>query len=464
MAYLDPFLHDWDERFHALVAKSLMTDPLHPRMMYNPLYITDKYAWCCNYTWLHKQPLFMWQMALSMKIFGVSEFSIRYPSVLMGSLMVVFLYRIVVLTVKNRDSAFLVAALFCFSNFHLQLISGFIGMDHNDVAFGFYVLASLWAYIEYVKERKVMWILLIGAFAGCAILNKWLTGLVVFSGWGVNNLLSIRKPDNRQRWVDMLIAVGVCCLIFLPWQIYITNRWPDLSAHEYALNRAHLFEVVEGHVGTNLFYWERMHLYYGNIVWVFVVGAYFYFIYKIKKDCAYKLPLLVAYTVLFVFFSFVVKTKVQTFFFVAVPLGYVFLANLLKDVIRLGKYNKWIYVALLIAGSVASINTKELVATHVNNSAERDRKIYNTNIYKHLSDILPDTITQVMNVNALEHVEVMFYNDSLTAYHFYVSEEDLVKFKEKNITIGLFQSRPGYIIPMHLYYYGNIHVIDTILK
>jgi hypothetical protein len=36
-AQADPFLHNWDERFHALVARNLMHDPFKPMLIANPL-------------------------------------------------------------------------------------------------------------------------------------------------------------------------------------------------------------------------------------------------------------------------------------------------------------------------------------------------------------------------------------------------------------------------------------------
>ena len=47
LSALDPFLHNWDERFHVLVAKNMMQFPFN---------YTD---WSSNNIWLHKQPLFL---------------------------------------------------------------------------------------------------------------------------------------------------------------------------------------------------------------------------------------------------------------------------------------------------------------------------------------------------------------------------------------------------------------------
>lgn len=63
MITIDPFLHDWDERFHAIVAKNMITYPFKPMLFVNPVLPYDYRAWCCNHIWVHKQPLFLWQMA-----------------------------------------------------------------------------------------------------------------------------------------------------------------------------------------------------------------------------------------------------------------------------------------------------------------------------------------------------------------------------------------------------------------
>src|SRR4051812_43809574 len=76
-AHLDPFINLWDERFHAIVARNMMDSPFVPQLHINPLIPTNYANWPDSAIWLHKPPLFLWQMAISMKIFGVSEYSAR---------------------------------------------------------------------------------------------------------------------------------------------------------------------------------------------------------------------------------------------------------------------------------------------------------------------------------------------------------------------------------------------------
>lgn len=266
-ARIDPFLHVWDEKFHTLVARNMISHPLVPKLKPEAMYTELPLAWCCNHIWLHKQPLFLWQAAISLSLFGISELSLRLPRVLMGALMVPMIYRLGFRLTGGVHTAFLAAALFSFSHFQLTLISGWQGMDHNDMAFCFYVLASIIAYIEYQHKPHGVKALLIGLWAGCAVLNKWLTGLLVYAAWGIEAILASKMGKGRREWKHPGASLLICLLVFLPWQIYIFREFPDLAYYEYQYNARHLFEPIEGHRGEAGFYLNRFPLYFGSYIW-----------------------------------------------------------------------------------------------------------------------------------------------------------------------------------------------------
>lgn len=192
MALLDPFLNNWDEMFHALVAKNLLSHPFVPTLFDNVIIPYDYTNWAANHVWLHKQPLFLWQIAISLKLFGMNEFAVRVPSVLMMSILPLLIYRIGKLSLNERIGYY--GALFFSTSFFVhELLTGFPPSDHNDIAFLFYVTASIWAWVEYENSQKKYWLILIGLFSGCAILIKWLTGLLVFSGWGLSIIFDKKK-------------------------------------------------------------------------------------------------------------------------------------------------------------------------------------------------------------------------------------------------------------------------------
>lgn len=435
VAHADPFLHVWDERFHALVARNMMDDPFKPMMRLNPIQAYDFRSWCCNHIWLHKQPLFLWQMALSMKIFGVSEFSIRYPSVLLGMLMIPLLFRIGYLSFNNKRIAFMGAALMCFCYYHLGLVSGFYGMDHNDVSFDFYVLASIWAYMEYRGKLQLKWALLIGVLAGCAILNKWLTGLLVYAGWGINILFSLREKDSRKEMVHFLLSLVACILVFLPWQLYIFHRFPREAAYELAFNGKHLWEVVEGHGGTIWYYLDYFPNYFGEAIWLLVPAGLLLVLgikqFRNKRSIA----LASMFLLVFLFFSFVAQTKVHSYFMIVAPIGYLFIAHCLEYITRIPKLGRFLYVPLLGVAVLLSFKLSEITFEHHPQLNSWAGSAHNANVFRNLEQYLPPDIQVVSNVRDLQDIEIMFYNKNLDAY----GGADLLQMQDKGIRVAFFK-------------------------
>lgn len=85
----------YDELFHALVAKNLLTRchsfaglPRHffKFTLYDQPFLAYNFKhWGQNHVWLHKPPLAMWQIAISYYILGVNNFALRLPSVILST-------------------------------------------------------------------------------------------------------------------------------------------------------------------------------------------------------------------------------------------------------------------------------------------------------------------------------------------------------------------------------------------
>src|SRR5687767_15833441 len=83
-AAADPHLHEWDERYHAVVAKNLLRHPLRPTLYDDPVRPYDNRDWLASHLWLHKPPLALWTMAGSVGVFGANEAAVRLPSIVLG--------------------------------------------------------------------------------------------------------------------------------------------------------------------------------------------------------------------------------------------------------------------------------------------------------------------------------------------------------------------------------------------
>lgn len=461
-AHLDPFLHDWDEKFHALVARNMMDKPFTPMLYTDTIVPRDYVSWTNNHIWLHKQPLFMWLMALSMKIFGINEFSIRYPSAVLGAIMPIILYRITYLMSRDRYWALFAGLIMCVSNYQLELISGFIGMDHNDVVFGFFVLASIWAYAEYTERPRWEFILLIGLFSGCAVLTKWLTGLVVFGGWFFNMLVNARTQNIRKELLNFCIAAGVCILVFGPWQLYILSEFPVEAKHEYGYNTKHLFEVVENHSGDNLFYYSKLSQYFGFYTWWLVIMGIFTFFFAAVKNKLLKSHLLFTIIVIYCFFSYVATTKLQSYLYVIAPIGFVLLSYAVLFLVRHLNFKPYsVYlICLLIVFHIFNYDGIRRYF-HRNDDQYRQAKIRNTEVYKNTMKDLPKNVKYVFNLGEFSSVEFMFYNKGITAYDRHITEEEFNVFVRDKIPVAAFKNHGSAVLPAHIKDYDYVHIIDV---
>ncbi len=439
-ALLDPFLNTWDERFHALVAKNLLANPWQPSL-YPELLIPLEYRWDRAYIWLHKQPLFLYQIALSFKIFGVNEMALRIPSALLCAFAVPMVYRSGKILVNDRVG-FLAAVLWATSFYLIEMISGRQGMDHNDIAFVFYVSASIWACLEYLQSKNKAWLLLIAIFSACAILCKWLVGLLVYWFWGIYKILQSKL--KLKEYFDFIIALAITCLLVLPWQIYIFKQFPFEALFEYEFNTRHFTEVLSGHSGDWWFHFGKIKALFGSVVYYLFPLLWIVLFWGIK-DRKLKWATLSVPFIVYLFFS-LAQTKIQGFTFVIAMMVFIAIANLLEAIIKgiLSKKietNDWlfkvVFCLVVVAMAYFNINIENRQAIHTKWKKDRTSEILkvNADIFKSWSNLLKEDAV-VFNIPGRFYVDAMFYNDCV-AYNFIPTMEQyqLVKSAGRQIAV-----------------------------
>jgi 4-amino-4-deoxy-L-arabinose transferase-like glycosyltransferase len=448
MALLDPFINTWDEQFHALVAKNCISKPFEPSLYLNHVLPFDYRNWTANQVWLHKQPLFMWQIALSLKLFGLNEFAIRIPSILMMSIVPFFIYRIgkIVLSIPV---GFYAALLFSSSYFVHELCTGFPPSDHNDIAFLFYVTASFWSYIEFEESQKKYWLFFIGLFSGCAILVKWLTGLLVFLGWGLSILFSKTKRNEKKKYKEILLSLLVCLGVFLPWQLYTLSAFPLESKYEFSLNTKHFFTVIENHGGNYLYYFKNLNLLYGGGQLVpFLVLFSLFVLYKSIKNTSYKLSIFPSIIFVYLFFT-LAATKMISFCFIVSPFIFLALATILNKLVEFVKvkihvnsvYKNLIIILIMLLISWANLNLYRIAYKHTllittNDNDKREQKIKDTQFIKSLSNLLPQKELVIFNCKKEKNIPIMFYTQFI-AYDRLMNFEEYLELKNKKISCAV---------------------------
>ena len=243
---LDPMLHPWDERYHALVAKNMMEHPLEPRLYAETPLPYNYQNWTSNGIWLHKQPLPLWAMALSMKLFGVHEFALRLPSVLLSTLSILLTFGMAMLLFGKTGIALTAAFLQAVNGLAIELAAGRAATDHIDTFFLFFVeLSAFLLLVQFKKSQHTRhFLLLAGVACGLAILSKWLQALIAFPLLAV---IDTGRKTKRQ-WLSGFLLLGLATLaVALPWQAYAYLHFPREYAWEMHFNNLHLTQGLEGH-------------------------------------------------------------------------------------------------------------------------------------------------------------------------------------------------------------------------
>lgn len=402
----DFFLHTWDERYHALVAKNFMQHSLKPTLYDNPLLPYDYKNWMANHIWVHKQPLPLWFMAGSMWLFGINEFALRLPSILLTTIGI-FLTFFIGKYFFSRKTGFLAAFFYSINGLIIELTAGRVATDHIDIFFLFFIELAVFFSIVLVQKKKLIYTVLLGISMGLAILSKWLPALIVLPIW-----LLIAYDSGKFKIKEIifhsLVSLFVSVLIFLPWQIYIFKSFPLEAQWETSFNLKHFTEVIEDRTGPFYYFFDKIRVNYGELIYL----PLFWFFWKVtRKQIDYKsIAICIWFLVPFFIFS-IAKTKMQAYLLFTAPALFMITAEYwyMLSVYKENCKFKWFYNLILIL----------LIALPVRYAIERikpfeklDRKPQWVVKLKKLND---KKIENGVLFNYEKPIEAMFYTN-LTVY------------------------------------------------
>ena len=148
-----------------------------------------------------KPPASLWVMGLSVRIFGLSSWSVLAPQALMGVATVALTYRIV----RRHFSSG--AALLAGAALALTPVAALMfRFDNPDALLVLLLVASVWATLRAVDgPRTTRWMALAGVFVGLAFLTKQLQAFLVLPGLAAAYLWAAKVSWPR-RIRDGLVA------------------------------------------------------------------------------------------------------------------------------------------------------------------------------------------------------------------------------------------------------------------
>ena len=300
--------------------------------------------------WFEKPPLLFWLTAASVKIFGLNEFALRFPSALFGLITAVLIYLLVLELIKDEKVALV-------SGIITVLIPPFTMAARNfrmDVPVAAAIIAALYFLIKGWKNPKFL--LGILPCVGLGIMFKSVIGLfalpiliiwsAIYGQW--------KWLKNKYLWIGAVIAV----LIAAPWHIHEAIKFGSYFWQNY-LGYHILERATQNILGSGItvpyFLWV-LWIYAQPLLPLLIFCAIFISASLIKNGLReeYRAPLAAIISALFLFCVFAFAgTKLLTYF---TPI-YPFLALLFAVVIFLQspKTRNWLLILVLTISLASAI-------------------------------------------------------------------------------------------------------------
>ncbi|MEX1001678.1 MAG: glycosyltransferase family 39 protein [Crocinitomicaceae bacterium] len=423
----DPYLHHWDERYHALVAKNMVDHPLTPTLFEAPVLPYDQEDWIGSHVWLSKPPVPLWNMAASIAAFGNSEFALRIPSIIL-SLLAVFITFLIGKELFSRNIGLIAAFLHAINGLIIECAAGRVSSDHVETCF--IVLVELAAYfliLSIRREKARKFIFLAGVFTGLAFLSKWFPALLIFPLWLIAFVFS-----DRFNWKDLLIngaiLVTATAIVVLPWIIQINSFEDDI------LNRV-LFafsEPIQKHEHPLFYYWHQIMIIFGEFIYIPLL----FMGWKVWKNTdRFQLIVLLSWVLIPLIIFTLGGTKRHTYILIAAPAFFLitaYLFDFLHTKLKSMKY-KWAGIVVMIG----------LIALPLRYSIERLKlfqKQAELSVFYQKRENWEGKFDQHdVVVGCPENIELMYYTDVKAAYHLIPSPDKITDLNEQGYNVYLYR-------------------------
>ncbi|HEX8973115.1 MAG TPA: glycosyltransferase family 39 protein [Oryzihumus sp.] len=166
-----------------------------------------------------KTPAALWVMALSVRAFGLSSFSILMPEVLMGVASVGVLHA----TVKRQFGA--AAGLLAGAVLALTPVAVMMFRFNNpDALLVLLMTLGAWATMKAIEKASPRWLIWVGVLVGLGSLTKMLQALLVVPAFALAYLVAADTPLRKR--ILHLLAAGAAMVVSAGWWLAIVELIP----------------------------------------------------------------------------------------------------------------------------------------------------------------------------------------------------------------------------------------------
>jgi 4-amino-4-deoxy-L-arabinose transferase-like glycosyltransferase len=412
----DNYLHEWDERFHALVAKNIMDNPLAPKLYHTHVLPFDYTNWLANEIWLHKQPLPLWLMAASMKIIGINEWGVRLPSIIAITLLVLLTFKIGE-RLKDKRTGYIAALLISLNGLIIETSGGRAATDHYDVLYLFFIALGIWLSLRFSDTQKTYFNVLAGVAISAAILSRWLPALIVLPLWMLAVYYS-KQFTLRKIAIQFTLLCSVIAVCVIPWQLYCAFNFPAEWSWEQSYNTRHFTEALEGHSGPWYFHFEKMSIAFGDY---FLIVLAWFTINTIRKPNWQNLLLLTWLWVPLLFFT-LAATKMTGYTLFTAPAAFMMVGEFCGMLLELRSIKVWKIASplLLLTFAIFTLRYSNERIKFFDGNTRNPRWVQQLH---RLNEMNPEKKTVFFGVN--RPVETMYYTSCLAYAN--VPDEEVLK-------------------------------------
>ena len=169
-----------------------------------------------------KTPLSLWPMSLSVRLFGLSSWSLLVPQAIEGVAAVGLLYATVRRTTGSAGAGLLAGVVLATTPVAVLMFR----FDNPDALLTLLLVGSAYATLRAVEPTKhpVRWLALAGALVGFAFLTKMLQAFLVIPALGLVYLL-FAHASVLKRLGHLLVGLGAM-VAAAGWWVAIVSLWP----------------------------------------------------------------------------------------------------------------------------------------------------------------------------------------------------------------------------------------------
>src|SRR3954447_26946059 len=168
-----------------------------------------------------KTPASLWVMGLSIRLFGLSSWSLLVPEALMGVATVALVVAAVRRTVGRPGPALLAGLAMALTPVAVLMFR----FDNPDALLVLLLTASAYAVVRALEgPRALRWMLLAGALLGFGFLAKMMQAFLVLPGFALVYLLL--APTGFGRRIGHLLAAGAALVVAGGWWVAVVQLWP----------------------------------------------------------------------------------------------------------------------------------------------------------------------------------------------------------------------------------------------